>query len=228
MPRRFLIFSLLAAGMLTGCSGVHRAYIPEIAEWRCFERDSFVVTIAPSEIRVMNRQAVLTKEGRWTNHQFTVERSDGEGVLVATELPDESLEVHMAGLDPQDSDVVVCTKTMRTDNDDQPYPAPSAYGKITYPPPKGLIREGMLEADVMRLPWKARVVEVLGDDSEVGPDVMHFRSDDPQLPELLVTVYKGRVNEVSGGAEETEGPSYVFRKNTERSWIEWILELFGV
>jgi hypothetical protein len=93
----------------------------------------------------------------------------------------------------------------------------------------------MLEADLKNLPWQSGTVEDQGEDSEVGPDIYHFHSDNPDLPELLVTVYKGKVTEVNGGAEGTTGPNFVnpidpanpapgYQEGSS-SWSSWLFDL---
>ncbi len=229
MNNRLLLPALLAFVLLTACHRSRSISPPApavVAEWRCFDRASFHVVIKKAEILVHDEKRLLRQKGEWAHHQFSFKNSQGETLTAAIELKDESLEVHMASLDPKNSDVVVCTKTYRGDLDDQIYHPRSSYGKITYPPPPGAIQVGMLEADMLRLPWSSQVIDFGCTNSEVGPNIYHYRSDNPRLPELLVTVYKGRVIDLSGGAEEID-PSFPSapQNPSDSNWIDWLLNL---
>jgi hypothetical protein len=245
--QRFLVISLVSGilALLPGCNfilpqGMHS---PEIASWRDFDSDEpFEVTILPYEIRIMEgerRQLAASKQGVWAHRQFTCDLSEGANTVVARELPDESLELTLSYFFPQETRVATLTKIYRGWNDEKRYPSYDSFGKITYPPPKGLFTVGMLEADFQSLPWQSGDVDIQGHDSEIGPDVYHFHSDDPQLPELLVTVYKGKVINVSGGRENTDEPPFVnpipppgddkssagAPGGGDSGWVAWLFDL---
>ena len=74
-------------------------------------------------------------------------------------------------------------------------------GPITYPPPKGTITFNMTEYDLRSLPWKAESVMATGNDAYSRGVVYHYRSDDPKIPALDVTVMNRRVTMMRGGYE---------------------------
>lgn len=196
---------------------------PEIAQWRDFDQRVFIVTVMPTKLTIRTDQDTLAKDGVWQSYLFSTGSARKGRTIVAEELPDESLEVHMAAVHPRDHRIFVCTKIYRGLNDRQLYPPSSQFGAITYPPPKGLFQVGMLEADIPHLPWVPKQEATHGCDDppdiSFGPTTYRFRSDNAQLPELLVTAYHGKVIDVSGGAEDTDGPDYVIPK--KQTWLDW-------
>ena len=237
---RCILSCLLLVSLLTGCEYDVPQQIAgaEIASWRDFDQDHFTVTVTDTTITVNDGVTRYVKNGKWANRTFTCDTSDARGVAVAMERADDSLVVQMVDLNPQESRMVTCTKTYRGLRDEQVFPPGYSFGPINYPPPKGLFREGMLEADMKTLPWQSGNVDIKGEDSEIGPDIYHYQSDDPNLPELLVTVYKGRVTDVDGGAEGTSGPSFydthpigapvpstIPAKPPDPGWAGWLFNL---
>jgi hypothetical protein len=235
-----LLPGLLALTLLTGCDYLipQGASTPEIAVWRDFDQEHFLVTVTYTTIKVEDGTSIYVKNGKRANRAFSCDTPDAQGVAVASELPDESLEVRMVYFNPQDSRLVTFTKTYRSPRDEHLFPPSHSFGTIAYPPPKGLFRVGMLEADMTMLPWASTNVALQGEDSEIGPKIYHYRSDNPNLPELLVTVYKGKVTEVDGGAEQTNGSSYYDSNSTptpstdsnstkskDSSWTGWLFDL---
>jgi hypothetical protein len=185
----------------------------------------------------------VIKTGHWTAHTFYCDSNlDAPAeISIAHELPNEDLEVDIGHFLPYHPGKITCVKVFRlADEDDRPpYPKNVPGQTVTYPPPKGLIRPGMLECDLEMLPWHADRVDeqpigvvvndtVLSDGSHNQPyfpamnapqdpnppAVYTFHSDRPGLPKLLVTVYHGRVTEVTGGAEENDDFPYQFPKRS--------------
>ena len=240
MTRYLHLLGLLVVSTLTACDPfVQQTGTLEIAVWRDFDQDSFKVVLTDDAMTIQQGTATFVKNGKWVGHSFSCDVPEGDNITVARELPDESLEVHMSYFNPQDSRVVTCTKIYRSTRDDQIFPRGYSFGTITYPPPKGLFKVGMLEADLNMLPWGSTQIEINGDgDSEIGPKIYHYQSDNPHLPELLVTVYKGKVSDVTGGAEGTDDPPFTYPKTSttstpdssitkdhDSSWIGWLFDL---
>ena len=157
-------------------------------------------------------------EGNWRDKVFYT--GDGSTLMIAArELSNDDLEVHMAAFKDGDHRVFTAVKRVRAVDEVYPYPILRKNQVVTYPPPRGLIRPGMLVADLQVLPWqpydRKRPYLIAGEsaDAKFGteiddgwPTVWCYKSDNPDLPELRVTTAKGRVTEVSGGAEETNEP----------------------
>ncbi len=208
----------------------------QIAEWRDYNvSDSYEVSVFPDNLVIdaapAPGQRTPTRyehKGRWLHRAFYCDSPQDSStmVLVAREIPNEDLEVDISYFVPTSHSKLYCAKVFRGNLDDyHPYPTtqdPAYQGKpVSYPPPKGLIRVGMVEADLASLPWNASVIESHEDiypyDRENAPylenienadsyppQVYHYHSDDPHLSELLVTVYHGHVTDVSGGREDTD------------------------
>jgi hypothetical protein len=156
--------------------------------------------------------------GWWKDRTFYAKRPSGV-VIAARELPNEDLEVHLAGFVDGDPHVFTAVKAVRMPYEHYPFPILRKDQHVSYPPPRGLIRIGMLEADLRVLPWQPitreespiysgdREAKYFGTHLQNGwPTIWRYRSDNPVLPELSVTVTKGRITAVSGGAEETNEP----------------------
>ena len=73
------------------------------------------------------------------------------------------------------------------------YPSP-----LTYPPPASVFKYWMSEYALKCLPWRVDHLEVTGDRYDRGI-VYVYRSDDPKVPRLEVTVKNHRVVKVSSG-----------------------------
>ena len=204
----------------------------------------------------------ITEKGHWNLHAFYVDShvdSPAE-VMVAQELKNEDLEVNLGRFLPSHPGKIVCVKTSRQSDDRPPYPVYDPKVRVTYPPPKGLIRVGMLECDLESLPWRPDKVEVQdngesdappprsagngrifadldpnpGDSGESG-HLYTYHCDRADAFPLLVTVYHGRVTEVTGGAEETSDIPYQLPPptpsaaqmppaNQPRSWGQWLFD----
>ena len=226
---------VICAPLLTGCQyfGV-QTYL--IGQWRDFSQEDFEVQIVHNEssgetISISkSHKVVFEKKGHWTNNTFycASPTSPSDEVEVARELMDESLEVNMEFFDPYQYLKAICTKTQRGYKEPHPYPVTEPGKVVAYPPPKGLIKPGMLQADLDYLPWGPDKTEMINSGS-----IYCYHSDNPNLPELRVTVINGKVTDVVGGAEDTAGPSYspppdtttTTEDNSNRSWTMWLFDL---
>jgi hypothetical protein len=212
---------------------------------------------------VAKRQEI---RGHWTAHAFYVDSTldTSTQTAVAHEMKDEDLEVNLGYFKPGLPDKVTCVMLHRTFPQDSPFPIEGEVKPVTYPPPRGLIRVGMLECDLQTLPWHADHIENTGvvihapyedhlsdgtvntvryndqgDDDRNPPTYYSYHSDRPGVPKLVVQVYRGRVVEVAGGAEEASDIPYrlVTRERpdnsdapekTPRTWDDWLFHLiFG-
>ncbi|HEY0256938.1 MAG TPA: hypothetical protein VGC39_05810 [Candidatus Methylacidiphilales bacterium] len=244
-----------------------------VATWRDYDDTDLYglsVTIMSNQI-VLEVPAVpvfkqMTEAGRWNLHAFDCDSHvDAPAeVEVARELKDEDLEVDIGRFLPAHPGKIRLVKVLRGQKDETPrYPVAPAGQAVSYPPPKGLIREGMLECDLRSLPWQADGIESSGAavhvmppplsdgtqnrqffpddrsgrDPDERPEVYVYRSDRPDTPRLLATVYRGRVTEVSGGREETADIPYRLPASSptpdepprpqQETWMEWAFkELF--
>ena len=226
-----------------------------VATWQDYDDGLSPVTVTRSHLSFYEHQKLRQAAGHWTDKTFFAASLDdrpGE-IMVARELPNEDLRIDMSAFDPGDHRQLTCVMLMRGTEIAHPYPVGKPGEKVSYPPPKGLIREGMLEADLEALPWQPYTREepdyVAMESSNRGsyhgssvfnnwPSVWKYKSNDPNLPELQVTVEKGRVTHVIGGAEGTPGPSYIPDTNSpgdgagassaspdDRSWGRWLFDL---
>lgn len=205
----------------------------------------------------------IIEKGHWNLHSFYCDSHVDEPseVIVARELKNEDLEVDIGRFLPDHPGKIVCVKVERTiDEERPPYPVIIPGQTVSYPPPKGLIRVGMLEWDLDTLPWHADKIEFTPsvvtvdtttlsdgkrnqnyfptredrDDNDESPKVYTFHSDRSDAPQLLVTVYHGRVIQVTGGAEETADIPYRLPPPTsdkaqepdkETDWENWLFDL---
>jgi hypothetical protein len=179
----------------------------------------------------------VVEKGHWRAHGFYCDShlDAPTEIKVATELKNEDLELDAGHFFPGQSGTVTLVKVVRIlDDVHSPYPVNVPGQKVSYPPPKGLIRPGMLEWDLQMLPWHADKIEVTGsvvnvyenrlsdgkqnnafftrynnDGEEDQSEVYTYHSDRQDAPPLLVTVDRGRVTQVVGGAEDTADIPYV-------------------
>ena len=206
----------------------------------------------------------IEEKGHWNLHSFFCDShlDAPPEVIVARELKNEDLEVDIGRFLPNHPGKIVCVKVARTFDDDRPpYPVTVPGQTVSYPPPKGLIRVGMLEWDLDMLPWHADKIEaapivVIADtttlsdgkrnqnyfpafenknDNDELPKVYTYRSDRADAPQLLVTVYHGKVTQVVGGAEETADIPYTLppapapdtaqEQDKDTGWVGWLFDL---
>lgn len=215
IPKKILLL-VGVLGLLVACND-NSAYL--IGVWTDFNQSSFEVTVSNKDISVKQGNSTYEKKGHWENNTFycSSDSSPPAEVAVAHELANESLQVEMKYFNPTDTSVFICTKTQRGYNEANPTPTSDSGAAVTYPPPKGAIKVGMLEADLQYLPWKSYKVEMQGNDSIHGPNIYCYRTDDPKLPELRVTVFNGSVTEVVGGAEDEPDSSALGSTNNGAS-----------
>jgi hypothetical protein len=212
-----------------------------VGTWQDYDDSSLEglhVTIAPNQITVDYRNGAqfkrVTEKGRWTWHCFYVDShlDAPPEVVVARELKNEDLEVNLSHFLPGQPDKVTLVMILRGGAQFDPYPVYKNGLVVSYPPPKGLIRPGMLEWDLQNLPWHSDRIEMQEDSSS---EVYTYHSDRPDATQLLVTVVKGRVVQVTGGAEDTADEPYRFpdapaedtpaEDHKDRSWGEWLFDL---
>jgi len=188
-----------------------------------------IIVFVPDQTTTMKRYA---RKGRWNSHGFYVDShtDSPKEIMIANELPNEDLEVNLKYFSPTLPEKAVCVLMRRNPTTYHPYPVATFGQTVTYPPPKGLIRRGMLECDLRTLPWRPDNVQLpdivvnartqtLSDGTvvPVPPDALDnppqnavytYHSDRGDAPKLLVTVYHGRVIGVAGGAEDTADIPY--------------------
>jgi hypothetical protein len=239
-----------------------------VGQWTNYDDPSLMgleVTIIPNEIVIfaLNQKTMKMESyketGRWRSHAFYCDsHTDSPAeVQVASELPNEDLQLNLKYFSPSLPDQALCVLKRRNPTVYHPYPVYAPGQTVTYPPPKGLIRPGMLECDLQTLPWRpdhvqlpdsvvdARPPQTLSDGTQIPqpPDpldnppqntVYTYHSDRADAPQLLVTVYHGRVIQVDGGAEETGDIPYAqppppnsseTPKDDNSSWAGWLFDL---
>jgi len=213
-----------------------------IAQWRNFNEGSLQgveITVGTDRIDVdvpaVPQYHRTETKGRWSGHTFYCDSHlDAPAeIAVARELPNEDLEVDAGHFFPDHPGKITLVKTSRCiDGERPPYPIVVPGQTVTYPPPKGLIKVGMLQCDLDTLPWNPGPIEIqptvvhadttqLSDGSgrfyvpqniqpneQTSPELYTYHSDRPGIPSLLVTVNNGRVVEVRGGAEESDDPPW--------------------
>ncbi len=198
------------------------------------------VTISPVsiilDVPTDNQPRRITEKGHWTLHSFYVDSNLDvpPEVIVASELKNEDLEINLGHFVPGQPDKVTLVMVVRGFQTFNPYPVNKAGLVVNYPPPKGLIRPGMLEWDLQMLPWHADRVDLApsvfnayvdqlsdgktnkeiyghsGDHHGDSSEIYTYHRDHPDATALLGTVDKGRVIKVTGGAEETADAPYRF------------------
>ena len=138
------------------------------------------------------------KDGRWHDDGFWCEAPDGSGEIeVARVTSPEEIEFHRSAIDPADPTVDHLYKDRGSDAEmaaiAAKYPSP-----LTYPPPASVFKYWMSEYALKCLPWRVDHLEVTGDRYDRGI-VYVYRSDDPKVLPLEVTVKNHRVVKVSSG-----------------------------
>jgi hypothetical protein len=241
-----------------------------IATWRDYvdhDIQGLEVTVGTNQIIIdvpaSPQYKRTTEQGHWDFHAFYVDSNvdSPAEVMVAHELRNEDLEVEIGRYVPSHPGKIVCVKTCRIIDDRPPYPVVVPGKTVAYPPPRGLIRAGMLQCDLDTLPWHADKIESRGvvivadvnklsdgksnqnyfppfpsDDNDAEPaQVYTYHSDRSDAPQLLVTVHRGRVIGITGGAEETadipyrlpapESPAFESPSQDNRTWGGWLWNL---
>ena len=157
------------------------------------------LSVYPTRLEFSNDQGREVKQGEWRNNGFWCQAPDStDEVEVAKITSPEELELHESAFEPNNPKVDVLYKEqgnaaeMKAIADKYPPP-------ITYPPPAGVIKYWMTEYELTTLPWKPDHLEITGDEPYSLGVVYVYRSDDPHLDKLQVTVKNHRVVEVKGG-----------------------------
>ena len=137
-------------------------------------------------------------DGRWHDNGFWCQAADGSGeVEVAKVTSPEEIEFHRSTIDPANQTVDHLYKDRGSDAElaaiAAKYPSP-----VTYPPPASVFKYWMSEYDLKCLPWRVDHLEVTGEQYARGL-VYVYRSDDPKIPPLKITVKNHRVVKVSSG-----------------------------
>jgi hypothetical protein len=239
----FIVFLLIAVwaffatmGGSAGVVGWYMEYDHNLGQFTAFK----------TKISFYQGQHEHDATGVWSHNVFYPQDKVGEdGAGIARILQNEDLE-----MDPPVPLEVTAVRSGRVPGDFHPYPVGKPGDQPAYPPPKGLIKPGMLECDLAELPWHPYVKDAPpildpyhpNDHSAFGtnitngwPRTWHYKSDDPKLPELRVLVEKGRVTDVSGGAEDTQGVDYTSPFTPEVSsegdsedshtWLQWLIRV---
>ena len=186
-----------------------------IGYWKNFDEPGyFFVTISPGKINLLDEKHRLNLNGRWFQNAFYSSPSPGQPEkIIARQLMNEDLELQMSAFYPRDSRVLICVKYMRNPNEHYPLPINQGDEVMDYPPPKNMLHPGVLEADLKTLPWHAYQITSNYTSGKSGargnPEIYHYKSDHPDVPELKVSVEEGRVTMVSGGYEDSNAAAYV-------------------
>lgn len=238
----FGCFALAAFLVFATCTNFGRGFKSEmVATWIDYDdpgRTHLEVSIGPNVIFLVVpfKQSFkrIQTSGHWNMHAFYCDSHlDAPAeMVVARELKNEDLELDLGYFMPSRPGKILCVKTSRF-NGPYPYPTYVSGQHVSYPPPKGLIRPGMLKCDLEMLPWRADRIELtptvvqvdtstLSDgkenrsyfsssnvhDGEDASAVYTYHSERSDVPKLLVTVYHGKVVQVVGGAEDTTDIPY--------------------
>lgn len=232
----------------------------QIAEWRVYGDPSYMIAIFPDviyvdEINMTGQPQRYTEKGTWRAHSFYCDSHlDAPAeIAVASEQGNEDLELDIGFLKGGPSQKLTAVKILRGNAEFHPYPTYSNNDKVTYPPPRGLVHPGMLEADLQTLPWRPDRIDINPDevqnaenayqqglpmprdDNPTYKELYTYHSDRADLPQLRVTVEEGRVTRVEGGAEDTDDvpyqvPSPPAREDGEQpepaSHASWIARFF--
>jgi hypothetical protein len=238
----FVVFMAIAVfaffGTMGGSAGVLGWYME-------YDHDLGQFTAFKTKISFYQGQHEHHATGTWSHNVFYPEGKVGDdSAAIAHILPNEDLVMDLNKFDPPVPLEVTAVLFERVPGTFHPYPLGSPDDKESYPPPKGMIKPGMLECDLANLPWQPFVKDPVimdpyhpNDHSAFGtnisngfPRTWHYKSDDPKLSELRVLVEKGHVTEVNGGAEDAQGTDYptpsipeVGADNGSNGWIHWLI-----
>jgi len=243
----FVVFAAIAAYIFLGTTGGSAG----VGGWYMeYDHDLGQFTAFKTKISFYQGAQEHHALGTWSHHTFYPEGQAGDATAVIAQiLPNEDLLMDLSKFDPPMPLMVTAVRSGRVPGAFHPYPVGNAGSRPAYPPPKGLIKPGMLECDLAELPWQPYVKDEPpitdpwhpNDHSAFGTDIVNgwprtwrYKSDDPQLPELRVLVEKGHVTQVSGGAEETDAIDYATPSapqdgddnDSARTWLQWLIGLF--
>jgi hypothetical protein len=158
------------------------------------------LSVSPTHANYSEGDGPHDVTGKWHDNGFWAANADGSGETEVARLIDPlDMEVHVAAFYPGRTDVVTLYKVQGSAAEKAAiaakYPTP-----LTYPPAKGVITYNMTEYDLNSLPWRVQYIEAVGDVYSRGT-LYHYRSDDPKIPPLEVTVKLHHVIEIQGGYE---------------------------
>jgi len=158
------------------------------------------VDIYPTHLDYFGNTVRTKLEGHWRNNGFWYAKPDGSGEVEVCHLNDPlNLNLHLSAFNSGEQGDVVLYKERGTDDEmkalHDKYPQ-----NVTYPPPAGVIKYGMSQYELENLPWQSNREEVNQDEPEVTRGrIWVYRSDDPHVSELRVTLKNHRVVRIEGG-----------------------------
>jgi hypothetical protein len=173
------------------------------------------LTVYATHMEYCQGNGTYGTQGEWRDGGFWCPAKDDSGEIEAVKIvAPEEVELRLAAFITGNTKVLRLYKEKGSDDETAElqrtmaakYPPP-----LTYPPPQGVITEGMTEYQLSTLPWKADQVLPAGN-AEKDPDnnedivtreddatIYCYHSDNPQLAELRVTVKNHKVIAVQGG-----------------------------
>lgn len=174
-----------------------------------------VLTVSGTHMEYTEGHGTEGVQGEWRADGFWVIPPNGNGGQIhAVEILDpEHVVLHLMAFDPNRPDTV---KLYKVRGDDAEVKAIAALdpGPVNHPPPRGAIWPGITEYKLQCLPWKAdRVVPAINlrfEDKDIpasaadahstdGQVVYIYKSNDPHIDDLRVTVKDHIVMKVTGG-----------------------------
>jgi hypothetical protein len=161
------------------------------------------VMIYPDHLVFQGDRGEVKLDGQWRNDGFLYSKPDGSGEVEVCHLKDPlNLELHLDAFNSAERGDTVLYKEQGSEEEMQAikdrYPGP-----ITYPPPADVFKFWMSEYELTHLPWRADRIESWGSDPAYSRSKIYdFHSDNPQVPQLQVTVKNHRVIKVSSGTSD--------------------------
>jgi hypothetical protein len=171
------------------------------------------LTVYATHMEYCQGNGTYGTQGAWRDGGFWCPAKDASGEIEAVKVVDpEEIDFRPAAFLAGNTEVLRLYKEKGSDEETATiqqmmaakYPPP-----ISYPPPQGVITEGMTEYQLRMLPWKADKVISSGNsvrydgEENVSKDddatIYCFHSDNAQLVELRVTVKNHKVIAVEGG-----------------------------
>jgi hypothetical protein len=161
------------------------------------------VYVYPTHLEYSGGHGTTRLDGQWRDDGFWYSKPDGSGDVEVCHLQDPlNLEIHLSAFNSGEQGDNVLYKERGSDEEMKEitnrYPAP-----ITYPPPADVFKFWMSEYELNSLPWRADRIEVWNDDPAYSrAKIYDYHSDNPQIPQLQVTVKNHRVVKVSSGTSD--------------------------
>jgi hypothetical protein len=194
---------------LEGVWGIDNTFYRRGDEPIIFKR----LTVYATHMEYCKGNGTYGTQGEWRDGGFWCPAKDGTGQIEAVKVVGpEEIDFRPAAFLTGNTEVLGLYKEKGSDEETAAirrimaakYPPP-----ISYPPPQGVIAEGMTEYQLSTLPWKADQVLASGDaeviegepvvTKEDDATIYCYHSDNPQLVELRVTVKNHKVIAVEGG-----------------------------